>query len=163
MADLHITFIWIMYFFCCLHQHELLWYAQALSQTIEECVHFDLVATLKDIEVAVSSRFRLASKSWIRMTIVSIAFFMGSFVWNLLELLACDARQMRFGIGYLVIATVYIAVLGIPRANVAETFELDVMRAPNNPVVVQRGPWTSRSAASLLCGSCRRSSCRRSS
>ena len=45
---------------------------------------------------------------------------------------------MPFVIGYLVIATVCIAVLGFPLANVAETFEHDVVRAPNNPGVVQR-------------------------
>ena len=70
---------------------------------------------------------------------------------------------MPFVIGYLVIASVCIAVLGFPLANVAETFELNVVRALNNPVVVQRGPGTSRLAALLLCSSCRRSSCRRSS
>ena len=69
--------MWNTYFFCGLHQHELLWYAQALSQTIEDCVDFDPAATLKDIEVAVSSRFRQASKSWTRMTIVSNAFLHG--------------------------------------------------------------------------------------
>ena len=36
------------------------------------------------------------------------------------------------------IATVCIAVLGLPLANVAETFEHDIVRALNNPVVVQR-------------------------
>ena len=40
--------------------------------------------------------------------------------------------------GTMVFATVCIAVLGLPLANVAETCEHDVVRAPNSPVVVQR-------------------------
>ena len=72
------------------------------------------------------------------MTSVSIAFFLRSFAWNLSVLLACDARQMPFDIGYPVMATVCIAVLGFPLANVAETFKHDVVRARINPGVVQR-------------------------
>ena len=45
---------------------------------------------------------------------------------------------MPFVIGYLVMATVCIAVLGFPLANVVETFEHDVVQARNNPGVVQR-------------------------
>merc|ERR1712194_765772 len=130
--------VWLVSLAAMLHQHDLFCYAGAMKRALEEPdAKFDIIPALKRLEVRVTARLRKANAEWVRVVVyVLVNLF-------LLVLAVCMSLLTAYGLPKLLafglIASLGLAMLfcmAAPLASVAETFEYDVVRALNNPLLL---------------------------
>jgi len=124
-----------------LHQHELLCYAGAVSMAIEtDHIEVNVVPALAKLERTIAQRLRNASESWVRHSLYSIGMVLTLFLMCCMHLLSYHKSSV-LDVGPVALGGVMFLSVGwsalYPLAFVAETFEYDVLRYLNNPVLIQ--------------------------
>jgi hypothetical protein len=133
--------VWATRLLCKLHQHELMWYANALAEVLEEDQGYsDLMSQLSTAELSVTFRLRWASSTWVRAVLLFLVCLCILILVIVTYLMSGKDQSMGSVIlasAFLVFTAGLIIAMGLPLAQVAEVFEYDVLHALNNPLVVQ--------------------------
>lgn len=124
-----------------LHRHDLLAYACIMSRALEvDEPGFDPAPQLKQLEFLVTTRLRHASSTWVRTTLETAACFFLVFILTALSLVSTKHSITAGSIHACLMCGSVVGLGAIlwPLAEVAETFEYDVLRYLNNPLVLSR-------------------------
>merc|ERR1712150_113560 len=121
-----------------LHAHDLRCYSGAVAETLEHSE--EPLPFMKELEDAIGDRFHRASQTWVVATVRCMIVLGLSFIFLLLQLFAMLSSS-NYNIFMLVVATgsclLGVVLLGAPMASVSETFEHDVLRGLNTPLVLK--------------------------
>jgi len=131
---------WMVNFASRFHRHDLLSFANSMAAALEvDDIRFNPVRQLKKLECMVTNRLRHASATWVRLVVVNIFAYLFGFIFLAASLVFGKNLPIR-SIGltaFVMMVTLGVMLaLGAPLASVAETFEYDVLRALNNPLVL---------------------------
>jgi hypothetical protein len=137
--------VWLLWLSTHLHEYDLVCYAAALhcSMLEDDASAPDPVPLLEQVEEAITVRLRLASESWVG----SISRVAGSAavvcLLHICYFFTVDPAALSSGTMLQLIfwaATSFAIpfILVMPMANVAETFQWDVIKVLNTPLMVQR-------------------------
>jgi hypothetical protein len=138
-CPMFVSCVVLVYISCDLHDYELKWYANGLAEClINDTLTFDLLPPMTRTEEMVTSRLRFASSSWAAVSLSSCMFMAVSFVVTATQMLTMplDIWEVCRHSAYLISMLLFMAFLIFPIAQVAETFEYDVLRALNKPSIV---------------------------
>lgn len=139
LTCLFLLFLWTFELFAQLHRHDLLWYASALSETLERSdPRNDPLPALKMLEQLVGAHLRHASDTWVYQVLRNIGTFGVVIAVLVSHLLSGNVDQSIVLLNVWLLLGSLLAIYGnaFPLASVAETFDYDVLRALNNPIVL---------------------------
>jgi len=131
----------LVYFSCDLHKYELRWYAAGLAETLaNDDLGIDPLTAITRTEEMVTNRLRHASSSWASVSLCSGVFMAACFIITAAQMLTAplQLQDVYRHSAYLLSMLVTMVFLISPIAQVAETFEYDVLRALNKPLIVNR-------------------------
>lgn len=134
--------LWMINFISQLHRHDLLNYAHAMTEALEvEDPNFNPMPHLKELETLVTTRLRHASSTWVKVAVELLFICVLAFLLLVPALLNGDFSELLHMLSHgvnMLVAVAGAVFIGWPLASVAETFEYDVVRYLNNPVVLSR-------------------------
>jgi len=133
--------VWLVYFFCALHMHDIRSFREVVSLALETNDEpEDWLDGLMKLEVTVSARFRHASETWVRF-VVSSLFLVLTVAVTILTVLFLKGSTSPLPMIclhclFLLLCALLVFALSFPLAQVAETFEFDLLRPLNTPVIL---------------------------
>jgi hypothetical protein len=131
--------VWISYFVCKLHEHDLFCYAGAMYCALEDGDE-GVLEDLNKLEISVTTRFRSASATWVRTVLANFAIHFTSFLLLVTHLMSDPTfGELELTMTcFISFQTVFIVLLTYPIASVSAVFEYDVLRTLNQPLVLHR-------------------------
>lgn len=130
---------WLSIFAGKLHRFDLRKYSRTLAAAVEATgTHDDILHVLKKYEATVTRRLRLASRAWVRYEVLIVALNSG------VGLCVCMAVFLQESVDIFGAAVLFLGILSsnvqvcYSLTLVADTFEYDVLKDLNNPVVMNR-------------------------